>query len=312
MIKFIFLALKIQNMKFNILNLFSITILSFLVSCAGSEPNEAQGEEAIAEVEVEVTNDPIDDIFYQVPSPNDLFNVLKNADISYNKDILNDLSKVETFNSKKAKALNFGIYAADLAYVSSLGQIGDASSIFETLRTLSNELEIENAMNDVIYARIQENLDASNPDSLFSLSNETYYKAYAYLDNNDRGDVLGMIVIGGWIEGLNIILNCQDYNESSEVVQRIADQRLTLENLLVFTSRIQNEDLDNIIAELAPVEELFNGLAVSEESDFNSEESEDGVVVFGGGSTVSLSEDDFNNLKSIIADIRSSIVDGTL
>jgi len=301
-------------MKIRFLKLSSIAAISFLaVSCANADSDQAiVEEEVIEEVVNEVSEDPIDEIFYQVPSPNDLFNVLKDADISYNKDILNDLSLVETFNTKKSKALNFGVYAADLAYVSSLGQIGDASNFFETIRALSKELEIENAMNDVIYARIQENLDASNPDSLFSLSNETYYKAYAYLDDNDRGDVLGMIVIGGWIEGLNIILNVQEYEENSDVVQRIVDQRLTLENLLVFTSRIQNEDLDNIISELAPIEELFSSLEISEEADFSAEKSEEGVMMFGGGSTVSINEEQFNKLKSIVGDLRSSIVDGTL
>ncbi len=301
-------------MKIRFLKLSSIAAISFLaVSCANADSDQAiVEEEVVEEVVNEVSEDPIDEIFYQVPSPNDLFNVLKDADISYNKDILNDLSLVETFNTKKSKALNFGVYAADLAYVSSLGQIGDASNFFETIRALSKELEIENAMNDVIYARIQENLDASNPDSLFSLSNETYYKAYAYLDDNDRGDVLGMIVIGGWIEGLNIILNVQEYEENSDVVQRIVDQRLTLENLLVFTSRIQNEDLDNIISELAPIEELFSSLEISEEADFSAEKSEEGVMMFGGGSTVSINEEQFNKLKSIVGDLRSSIVDGTL
>ena len=299
-------------MKFNFINLIIIILFSFLVSCAGSESKVVEEEDSDPVLEVEVSEDSMDDVFYQVPSPNDLFNVLKDVDITYNKEILNDLNKIETLNSKKAKSLNFGVYAADLAYVSSLGQIGDASPIFETLRSLSKELEIENAMNDVIYSRIQDNLEASNPDSLFSLSNETYYKAYEYLNNNDRGDVLGMIVVGGWVEGLNIILNCQNYNDSSEVVQRIADQRLTLENLVVFASRIQNDDLDNIISELEPIEELFNGLAVNEDSDFKAEESEEGVVVFSGGSTVSLSEEEFNNLKSIVAGIRASIVDGTL
>ena len=193
-------------MKIRFLKLSSIAAISILAVSVQMDSDQAiVEEEVVEEVVNEVSEDPIDEIFYQVPSPNDLFNVLKDADISYNKDILNDLSLVETFNTKKSKALNFGVYAADLAYVSSLGQIVDASNFFETIRSLSKELEIENAMNDVIYARIQENLDASNPDSLFSLSNETYYKAYAYLDDNDRGDVLGMIVIGGWIEGLNII-----------------------------------------------------------------------------------------------------------
>ena len=301
-------------MKIRFLKLSSIAAISFFaVSCANADSDSAiVEEEVVEEVINEVSDDPIDEIFYQVPSPNDLFNVLKDADISYNMDILNDLSLVETFNTKKSKALNFGVYAADLAYVSSLGQIGDASNFFETIRALSKELEIENAMNDVIYTRIQDNLDASNPDSLFSLSNETYYKAYAYLDDNDRGDVLGMIVIGGWIEGLNIILNVQEYEENSDVVQRIADQRLTLENLLVFTSRIKNEELDNIISELAPIEELFSSLEISEEADFSAEKSEEGVMMFGGGSTVSINEEQFNKLKSIVGDLRSSIVEGTL
>ena len=72
-------------MKFNFLNLLSISLVSFLISCAGSESTDAKAEESVPEVEVEVAEAPIDDIFYQVPSPNDLFNVLKDADITYNK-----------------------------------------------------------------------------------------------------------------------------------------------------------------------------------------------------------------------------------
>ena len=90
-------------MKFNFLNLLSITLVSFLISCAGSESTDAKVEDSAPEVEVEVAEAPIDDIFYQVPSPNDLFNVLKDADITYNKEILNDLNRVESLNSKKLR-----------------------------------------------------------------------------------------------------------------------------------------------------------------------------------------------------------------
>ena len=69
---------------------------------------------------------------------------------------------------------------------------------------------------------------------------------------------------------------------------------------MVFTSRIQNEDLDNIISELAPIEELFSSLEISEEADFSAEKSEEGVMMFGGGSTVSINEEQFNKLKSIV------------
>ena len=56
-----------------------------------------------------------------------------------------------------------------------------------------------------------------------------------------------MIALGGWIEGLNIILNLEPY-EGSEICQRIADQKLTLENLLIFISDIENDKLTDLVA----------------------------------------------------------------
>ena len=252
-------------------------------------------------------------MFYQVPTPNELFAVLKNAEVSYNRENLNDISNVNKYETKASKALNFGIYTADLAYITSLGQMDDASKFFETIRTMSKDLEIENAVDEVVLKRLQSNLENSNADSLFYLSNETYYNAYSYLEENDRRDVLALIVVGGWIEGLNIILNLEPYREGSEVCQRIADQKLTLENLLVFTSSIENDQLSEIIGELASIEEVFNDSSSDEEteaSEFTSNESEDGVMIFGGGVSSSLSENQFNELKSIVLDLRTSIVEG--
>ena len=42
----------------------------------------------------------------------------------------------------------------DLAYVTSLGDFEDASSLFETVRFLAKELEIENAIDQNIFERL--------------------------------------------------------------------------------------------------------------------------------------------------------------
>lgn len=286
-----------------------------LYSCSGASEDTIPSEDTNSSEETvspEVSSTPDDNMFYQVPTPNELFAVLKNSKVSYNRENLNDVSNASKYETKASKALNFGVYTADLAYVTSLGQMDDAASFFETVRGLSKDLEIENAVDEVILKRLQTNLENSNPDSLFYLSNETYYNAYSYLEENDRRDVLGMIVVGGWIEGLNIILNLEPYNESSEVCQRIADQKLTLDNLLVFTSSIQNDQLSEIVGELAAIEEVFNSNSTeeTEASDFTSSESEDGVMIFGGGSSSSITEQQFNELKSIVLDLRTSITEG--
>ena len=286
-----------------------------IASCSNSNESEVSDTDEVVNQAVEdSTTDDVDNhMFYQVPTPNELFAVLKNAEVSYNRENLNDISNVNKYETKASKALNFGVYTADLAYVTSLGQMDDASKFFETIRTMSKDLEIENAVDEVVLKRLQSNLENSNADSLFYLSNETYYNAYSYLEENDRRDVLALIVVGGWIEGLNIILNLEPYREGSEVCQRIADQKLTLENLLVFTSSIENDQLSEIIGELASIEEVFNDSSSDEETEateFTSNESEDGVMIFGGGVSSSLSENQFNELKSIVLDLRTSIVEG--
>ena len=290
--------------------------LAFGVSSCSSSSDEAKPQEAVEVVTEELVEEVINDnVFYQMPTPNELFAVLKNSDAPFNKEILNDVSNSGNYLTKFSKALNFGVFTADLAYATSQGSFEDAASLFEAVKSLSKDLEIENAIDQVIFERLKENLDNSNADSLFYLSNETYYSAFSYLEENDRKDVLAMIAVGGWIEGLNIILNLEPYSEDSEICQRIADQKLTLENLLIFVSDIENDKLTDLVSDLSVIEEIFN-----EESENSNDESietevvnstnEDGVMVFGGGNSVSLSNSQFDQLKSTVMDLRTSIIEG--
>ena len=302
-------------MKSLFTNLFLISFAFGVFSCSSSS-DEAKPQEAVDVVTQELVEEAINDnVFYQMPTPNELFAVLKNSDAPFNKEILNDVSNSGNYLTKFSKALNFGVFTADLAYATSQGSFEDAASLFEAVKSLSKDLEIENAIDQVIFERLKENLDNSNADSLFYLSNETYYSAFSYLEENDRKDVLAMIAVGGWIEGLNIILNLEPYSEDSEICQRIADQKLTLENLLIFVSDIENDKLTDLVSDLSVIEEIFN-----EESENSNDQSietevvnstnEDGVMVFGGGNSVSLSNSQFDQLKSTVMDLRTSIIEG--
>ena len=208
-----------------------ISLISFLFgfsSCASSS-DENNSKETVEVVDEELVEESTNDnMFYQVPTPNELFAVLKNSDAPFNKEILNDVSNSGNYLTKYSKALNFGVYTADLAYVTSQGSLEDAASLFEAVKNLSKDLEIENAIDKIIFERLKKSLDNSNLDSLFYLSNETYYSAFSYLKENNRQDILGLIAVGGWIEGLNIILNLEPYSQNSEICQVIADQKLTL------------------------------------------------------------------------------------
>jgi hypothetical protein len=298
-----------------------ILVLSVIVgsfySCQNSDSENTTEEEVVQPDEAVVAEPVVDDgISYQVPTPNELFAVLKYANIKYDNSVVNDIANVNSYSTKSAKALNFGVYAADLAYASSLGSSNAASDYFETIKKLSADLGVENALDEAIMSRIQSNMEAANGDSLFYLSNETYYKAYSYLEQNDRSDVLGMIVMGGWVEGLNIMLNVAEFEEGSELSSRIADQKLTMSNLLVFASRLQNDDINDIVSEMSSIEDLLNSLEyVSSEDELSttveSDHGED-VVVLGGGDVLTINAEQHAELKSLVSELRSSIIEGSL
>lgn len=302
-------------MKSLFINLSLISFLFGFSSCASSsdENNSKETVEVVdEELVVESTND---NMFYQVPTPNELFAVLKNSDAPFNKEILNDVSNSGNYLTKYSKALNFGVYTADLAYVTSQGSLEDAASLFEAVKNLSKDLEIENAIDKIIFERLKKSLDNSNLDSLFYLSNETYYSAFSYLKENNRQDILGLIAVGGWIEGLNIILNLEPYSQNSEICQVIADQKLTLENLLIFVSDIENDKFLDLLNDLSKVEEIYN----QEFENFNDESNdvddvnstnENGVIVFAGGSSLTIRKSQFDQLKTMIMDLRTSIIEG--
>ena len=299
-------------MKILFTNLIILLFVLGLTSCSSSSDEDKSQKSVQVVLKEEPTND---NVFYQVPTPNELFAVLKNSNVPFNKEILNDPSNSENYFTKFSKSLNFGVYCADLAYATSQGSFEDAALLFESVKSLAKDLEIENAIDQIIFERLKKSLENANADSLFLISNETYYNAFSYLQENDRQDMLGIIAVGGWVEGLNIILNLEPFSENSEVCQQIADQKLTLENLLIFISSVENDKFIDIVNDLIKIEEIFNqNLGNSSDQDNNLELSnktnENGLVVFGGGNSLTLTNNQFDQLKTIVMDLRTSIIEG--
>jgi glutathionyl-hydroquinone reductase len=58
-------------------------------------------------------------VYYQVPTPNELFMVIQSLNLSYNASLLNSPDNADKYTSKASQALNFGVYSADLALAAS-------------------------------------------------------------------------------------------------------------------------------------------------------------------------------------------------
>lgn len=285
-----------------------------LTSC-NEEPEEQPNTPSTPNT-VEDTNTVVTDynpeMSYSVPTPNELFNVLKILNMPFNAELMNDPANVENYTDGMSQALNFGVYSADLAMAASFNEGTNTLALFKTIRTLSESLEISNAFDETVFKRIEENINSGQSDSLTILSNETYYDAYSYLEESQRGATLSLMVVGGWVESLYIMSNSGEFVEGSEFSKKLADQKLTMENLMGFLMGYQdNEDVMIIMEELIPLDEFFMNLEMSDSEEISTTQ-QDGVYVLSGGSEPAMSAADFETLKTLVSDLRMSIINAEI
>ena len=261
-------------------------------------------EEAQTVVDLSVT--------YQVPTPNELFTLFNDVEVIFDVNLLNPTSNADIYSTNKNKALSFGVYSADLAFAANFGEATESLKYFSVIKNIGDELNVNNAFDQLVFDRIEQNIQGNNNDSLFNLSNETYYNAYSYLKDNDRGATLSLIVVGGWVESLYILTNLVDFEAQNGLLSRIADQRLTLENLYGFMSEYQNNsDVSEMMEALKPIEDVLMNLE-SNESAIATEVDDDGTYNLDGGADFIINQEQFNSLKEAVSALRNSIIESEI
>ncbi|WP_372642010.1 hypothetical protein [Ancylomarina sp.] len=169
-------------------------------------------------------------ILFSLPSPYQISLILHESGISYNKELLNPFRKASDYVTNFSRAINFGVYGVDLGYINIYQQTQDAASYFAVLKILSLDLGIYKVLDQSTVNRIEANMD--NRDSLMVIVSDTYRNIDKYLKTNEREETGALILAGGWIESVYVLTQEMKNNPHPDLMQRIAEQKRPLENLI--------------------------------------------------------------------------------
>lgn len=176
---------------------------------------------------------------FSIPSPIQTALLLKKVGANYNKDILNNPDLYSNYSTRFKKAINLGVYGADLGYVTMYEQTQDALKFLGAVRKMGDELGITGAFDANLINRFEQNM--GNRDSLLVLVADAYRSSDNYLKNNQNDDLGALIIAGGWIESLYFATNVAKQSDNSEIIRRIGEQQKTLENLIKLLSPHYND-----------------------------------------------------------------------
>lgn len=293
-----------KKFRYYVLPLVTGVVLS---SCGGSDNNDENVEHGVDSTKTEnvEANTPVSETFFQVPSPGEMLTFIKMVGGKNNKNtsFLNSVDNTKNYTDNKLKALNFGIYSCDLSYCSIFEIGADALKYFKTVKQMGDQIGVSSAIKPEIMKRLESNV--GNSDSLAVITDDVYFSSFETLDNSGQGTTLAMVVAGGWIESLFICTNLAKYEANSPVIERLADQKYTLENLVEFLKK--HEADPNVASVKADFEGLLAEFNKIEQQDIKAEaKDEKGKKMLGGGQQLVMNEAQYKTIVEKIKTIRNS------
>ncbi len=248
-------------------------------------------------------------IFYMLPSPIETASILKKAGASYDKDILNSINNLSKYETIKSKALNLGIYGTDLSYTSIFDQTHESMLYVSCTKRLADELGITKAFDENRINRIENNIDSK--DSMLNIISESYWVADAFLKEGQRNSISGLIIAGGWIEGLYLSTRLiNEENPNKELMQRIAEQKYSLFNLIALLETYpKNVSTDDVLSDLMKLKEIFNKLEVIETPSKSETDPHTGVTTIGATKEIIISKDQLSQIIQITDELRNKYIE---
>jgi hypothetical protein len=263
--------------------LFSSALALLLTACGGGQPpSDELTTDDEDSAQLAVRQQKTKSIFYSIPSPMETATMLKEAGAEYDKDILNDVLNVDKYTAASKQALNLGIYGADLSYASVFNNTQESMFYTSCAKKLADRLGVSNAFSDSTIDRMEAN--RNERDSLLNIISETYWTVDAYLKENGRDNISAMMIAGGWVEGLYIATQVTKANDTPAMRQRIAEQKLSLQDLIELMSTYDAADaaLAGILGDLKGLNALYTEVNTGG-APTGEVKQEGGVAVIGGG-----------------------------
>ncbi len=212
---------------------------------------------------IEVENSGVN---YKIPSPMEMFIFIEKTDAPFVLNDLHNFENVDNYPSRKSQAINFGIYSADLAYCAVFGDYQATLNYFDAAQKLAEKLGLHEGYGEKIATRIDNNLN--NIDSLMEIAADSYSQANQFLESQGQSDILGLILVGGWIEGLYVTIeSVGKLDINNPLIERIADQQVLLENLMGYLNNQEpTKAVEEVKKDLEPIQDAFDELYFNDDN----------------------------------------------
>lgn len=252
-------------------------------------------------------NTTFDGKLFSVPSPVQTALLIKELNIPFNEALLNPNENISNYSKMNSKALNLGIYGADLGYVTLYDQNAKAISYLSTVESIAKDLGISGAFDKTFLERFEANSD--NEDSMLVILSDAFRKGDNFLKENERKNTSALILTGGWLESMHFATKLYQESNEDKILMRIGEQKQSLETIIELLEKY-NEDgeSDEIIADFKMLNESFQKISVSYEYIEPVTDKENKLTTIKNKMVIDLGDDLTNEIIEKVSTIREKVI----
>ncbi len=292
------------KMKKYLLNGSLFIALIVFASCGGAnKPSTEASADSIATVADEDTLP--NETTYNIPSAIETFILLKNSGATFDKSLLNPSTNISKYVTNFSKAINLGVYSADLSLCLLYEQKQLMNTYLKNTSDLTASLNIEGEFMQSVAKRVTNN--SANIDSLKKIVSEVNVSTNLFLGENKMNNTTAIMAVGGWIEAMYVISKIADKTQNKPIISLIADQKFVIKNLV---SQLENYKSDKeiaaLLADIQDISVIYNSLK-QVTAQAVPKPAEEGIVSIGNNTSYELSTEQLKLILEKITALRNKI-----
>ncbi|MBI9067681.1 MAG: hypothetical protein JEZ09_10345 [Salinivirgaceae bacterium] len=253
-----------------------ILIGMFIISCNNTN-KPTKDADAFDDIEVENTITTALD--FPMPSAVEVVKLLNETGAGFIYDATNPPENVENYLSYKQKAINLGIYGADLSYTITYGKKNETAAYLDNFVQLIEDLEISN-LDKEFFLEVQNNLDEK--DSLIIIVKKAIYDTHEYLKETNKDEIALFALSGSWVESLYLVGTTVKYAQNKKpLLDLLLSHKKDLNSIItLMESHKDNKDFKDLYNQLNEINDLFTKIEGKITDYRRAEDLKDKIIEF--------------------------------
>ena len=297
-------------MKKYVIQFLMFALVTGIVACNSKKQEEGAESDEFDAAQEQSANvaSSVEGIIYNIPPPAEIPWLLESTGVEFNESLINPHTAVDQYMTTfDVAAMNLGVYAADLGYLSSYEKTQGALNYLNSMKKLADFIGATTAYDVDMLERFEQNLGSR--DSLNNIINQGIEDADQLLKDDDRSQIAALLTIGSFIEGLYISTQLiKHYPETllseearftilTPLISVVFNQRNSLNDLLKLANTVTQEGKIAVITnELEELSNIYASLNIGEKLAENK------------GNEL-LNDETLNKIGDKVAQIRNGIVE---